>query len=68
MARKRDLVSAVQAVGDIGSLGLDLQRHSEADVIEAVRFLRKSNPDLFDYLSRVLASPDAAAAPLDPHP
>jgi hypothetical protein len=62
MARR--LRSAVELVSDIGSLGFDLQHHSEAQIAEAVRLLRTVNPQLFDWLVRVLT--ESAADPAVP--
>lgn len=54
---KRKLRPALDLVSDIGCLGFDLQHHSERDIALAVELLRKSNPDMFDWLVRVLAAP-----------
>ena len=48
----------VKLVSDIGALGFDLQHHDDANIVEAVRILRTVNPEMFDWLSRILASPD----------
>lgn len=53
----RRLRDAVTLVSAIGSLGFDLQHHSDEQIAEAVAFLRKVNPEMFDWLVRVLAPP-----------
>lgn len=56
---------AAELVSDIGSLGFDLQHHSTADIADAVTFLRTVNPEMFDWLSRLLGAPRTLAA-VDP--
>lgn len=51
----RKLRTALTIVSDIGALGFDLQHHSDEAVAEAVKILRTVNPEMFDYLSRVLS-------------
>ena len=51
---KRRLRPALEIVSAIGSLGFDLQHHAEPDISEAVRVLRTVNPEMFDWLVRIL--------------
>ena len=46
--------SAVEIVSQIGSLGFDLQYHSDADIAEAVALLRSVNGSMFEWLLAVL--------------
>jgi hypothetical protein len=55
----------VEIVSDIGALGFDLQHHSEGEIVRAVTMLRTVNPDMFDWLVRMLELPQAAVA-VDP--
>lgn len=57
----RKIRTAVELVSDIGSKGFDLQHHSDADIKAAVTLLRTVNPQMFDWLVRVL-SVDAEGA------
>lgn len=53
MAKRQGRVpkkTAVEIVSAIGSLGYDLQYYDEATIEQAVEFLRKVNPKLFDWL------------------
>ncbi len=52
----RKLRPALDLVSGIGSLGFDLQHHSETDIAEAVRVLRTVNPEIFDWLAAKLAT------------
>lgn len=52
MPRKTKM--AIELLGSIGSLGLDLQKHDEAEIAEAMKLMRHSNAALFNFLSRVL--------------
>lgn len=63
MARK--LRPAVEIVSDIGALGFDLQHHTDGQIAEAVTVLRTVNPEMFDWLSRILAQPPSTSA-VDP--
>jgi hypothetical protein len=54
-------------VSDIGSLGFDLQHHSEVEIAHAVAILRTVNPQMFEWLSRVLGATTDAIA-VDPVP
>ena len=56
MANRRKLRPAIEIVSDIGSLGFDLQHHSDAQIVEAVKLLRTVNPELFAWLVQVLGS------------
>lgn len=58
MARK--LRPAIELVSSIGSLGYDLQHHQDAAIEEAVVLLRTVNPQMFDWLSRVLGQPPSS--------
>lgn len=51
----RRLKPAVELVSDIGAKAFDLQHHSDADIREAVKFLRTVNPEMFDWLVRILS-------------
>ena len=51
---KRRLKTAIELVSDIGSVGFDLQHHSERDIAAAVAVLREVNGPMFDWLLRVL--------------
>lgn len=51
----RKLRPAVAIVSDIGSLGFDLQHHSDEQIAAAVALLRTVNPELFSWLVRALA-------------
>ena len=51
----RKLRPALNIVSDIGCLGFDLQHHDDAQIAAAVALLRKSNPEMFDWLVKVLA-------------
>ncbi len=53
----RKLRPALELVSAIGSLGFDLQHHSDTDIADAVELLRKVNPEMFDFIWRVLAAP-----------
>lgn len=64
--RQRRLRAALELVSDIGSLGFDLQHHSEVDIMEAVKLLRTVNPELFTWLVRMLGEPTSVCA-VDPH-
>lgn len=59
MARR--LRDAAELVSDIGSLGFDLQHHSDEEIAEAVAFLRKVNPEMFDWLVKILAGNERAS-------
>lgn len=51
----RRLRPAAEIVSDIGSLGFDLQHHSDTEIAAAVAFLRRQvNPEMFDWLVKVL--------------
>lgn len=50
---------AIELVSDIGSLGFDLQHHSDHDIAEAVAVLRTVNGPMFDWIVRVLSAPIA---------
>lgn len=56
---KRKLRPALEILSDIGCLGFDLQHHSDEAIEDAMKFMRISNPEMFAYLSRVLAAPKA---------
>jgi len=66
MSRRR-LRPALELVSDIGCLGFDLQHHSDVQIAEAVKLLRLSNPQMFDWLVKVLAA-GASPAPKEPNP
>ncbi len=51
----RQLRPAAEMVSDIGALGFALQHHSEAEIAHAVNFCRMVNPEMFDWLSKLLA-------------
>ena len=53
MSRRR-LRSALEIVSDIGALGFDLRHHSDEHIAAAVKLLRTVNPQMFDWLVRVL--------------
>lgn len=53
---KRKLRTAIEIVSNIGSLGFDLQHHSDVQIVEAVKLLRMVNPEMFEWLVRVLGS------------
>ena len=53
----RKLRPVLNIVSDIGSLGFDLQHHTDADIAEAVKLLRTVNPEMFDYLVKALSAP-----------
>jgi hypothetical protein len=61
MARK--LKPAIELLSNIGSLGFDLQHHSDADIAEAMAFMRQANGPMFDYLAERLAPPPGDATP-----
>lgn len=52
----RKLRPAAELVSDIGSLAFTLRHHSTADIAEAVTFLRTVNPEMFDWLAKLLAA------------
>lgn len=52
----RKLRPALDLVSDIGSLGFDLQHHSDEQIAEAVRILRTVNPEMFDWIVKQLAA------------
>lgn len=54
---------AAEIISAIGSLGFELQHHSEPAIQDAVRFLRTVNPEMFDWLVRVLAKPESRGTP-----
>jgi hypothetical protein len=66
MTRRR-LRPAAEIVSDIGALAHDLQHHSDAEIVEAVTFCRRVNPEMFVWLVNVLGSfrsrPDAPPEP-----
>lgn len=64
MARKLRL--AIELISSIGSLGFDLQHHPDAAIEEAVALLRTVNPQMFDWLSRVLGQPPSRSVAIDP--
>lgn len=51
---KRRLRPAIEIISDIGSLGYDLQHHAEPDIAAAMTFIRQANPEMFDWLAKVL--------------
>lgn len=53
MPRKRKM--AIELLSQIGTLGYDLQFHHQAEIAEAMKFMRTANPELFDWLAKVLA-------------
>lgn len=57
-----DYAKVVRIIGDIGGLGMDLKRHDAATITASVEFMRKGNPELFDWLSQILT----AGAPHEP--
>jgi len=59
----RKLRPAVNIVSDIGSLAFDLHQHDEGQIAAAVELLRTVNPEMFDWLVRVLASSSGARPP-----
>jgi hypothetical protein len=63
---RRKLRPAVELVSDIGSLGFDLQHHGEEQIREAVKLLRTVNPEMFDWLARLLGDQLEAAADVTP--
>lgn len=55
---------ALDIVSAIGSLGFELQHHSDAAIVDAVALLRTVNPDLFTWLVHALtgkSEPDSNA-------
>jgi hypothetical protein len=58
MSRKlrKPTKTALEILSDIGCEGFDLQYYSETEIAEAMRFMRQANPQMFDWLARVLAS------------
>jgi len=54
---RRKLRPALELVSDIGSLGFDLQHHSDEQIREAVKLLRTVNPEMFNWLARLLGDP-----------
>lgn len=63
MARK--LRPAISIISDIGCLGFDLQHYSDHDILVAMTFMRTANPEMFDFLAKVLAHGKAVDA-VDP--
>ncbi len=55
----RSKKSAVELVSDIGQKGYYLQQFSDAEIAAAVEFLRKVNPEMFDWIAKQI-SPDKA--------
>jgi hypothetical protein len=53
---KRRLRPAVEIVSDIGALAHDLQQHGDVEIVEAVKFCRTANPEIFAWLVSVLSS------------
>ena len=51
----RKLRDALEIVSDIGALGFDLQHHNEMQIAHAVALLRTVNPEMFDWLAKLLA-------------
>lgn len=60
MARK--LRPALEIVSDIGSLGFDLQHHDPVQIAAAVALIRTVNPEMIEWLARVLTE-EAATRP-----
>lgn len=60
----RKLRPAAELVSAIGSLGFDLQHHSDEQITAAVSLLRTVNPEMFDWLSKLLAGGAQAPASL----
>lgn len=56
--------TALEIISDIGCKGFVLQYYTEAEIAEAMRFMRQANPQMFDWLSRVMA-PQAATDATD---
>lgn len=50
----RKLRPALDIVSDIGALGFDLQHHDDQSITAAVTLLRTVNPEMFDWLVKVL--------------
>lgn len=50
----RKLRPAIEIVSDIGSLGFALQHHSDDAIQQAVIVLRTVNPEMFDWLVKIL--------------
>ncbi len=63
----RKLRPALELVSDIGSLGFDLQHYSDEEIALAVTYLRTVNPEMFEWLVRVLDKPSepVRATPLE---
>lgn len=59
----RRLRLALDIVSDIGSLGFDLQHHSDEQIAEAVRILRTVNPEMFDWIVKQLAVQASSPTP-----
>ncbi len=58
MATKK---SAVELVSDIGQKGYYLQQFSDVEIAAAVAFLRKVNPEMFDWIAKILSASPAKA-------
>jgi len=59
----RKLRPALNIVSDIGALGFDLQHHTDAEIADAVTLLRTVNPEMFDWIVKVLQVPTHAPKP-----
>jgi hypothetical protein len=55
---KRVAKSAVELASDIGSKALDLHQHGDVNAVNALRFVMKVNPDIFDWLRQRLKEAD----------
>ena len=47
---------AIEHLSDIGRAAFHLQAFTEAERVEAMRFMRTANPELFEFLVRVLTA------------
>lgn len=47
---------AIEYLSDIGKAGFELQRFTDAELVEAMKFMRVVNPELFTFIGNVIAA------------
>lgn len=53
-AQTRPRKMAIEYLSDIGKAGFELQHFSDAELADAMKFMRAVNPELFDFIGKVI--------------